>query len=129
MRFKQGGSLGGVQGEFYSAGLAGSFAGVVGHTKSGSYGIEGRRWYGKIAKSLTKLTKKDSFGWGPTTQMAFEQQKKVIVTTLVMRLQNFSQPFEIECDASGKGIGAVLMQNQHPIAYFSKALSKRNLVK
>ena len=61
--------------------------------------------------------------------MAFEQLKKAIVTAPVLRLPDFCQPFEIECDASFKGIGAVLMQNQHPIAYFSKALSERNLAK
>ena len=81
------------------------------------------QWYGKIAKPLTELTKKDNFEWGPAAQMAFEQLKKVIVTTPVLRLPNFSQPFEIEYDASSKGIGVVLMQNQHPIAYYSKALS------
>ena len=85
--------------------------------------------YGKIAKPLPELTKKDSFKWGPAAQMAFEQLKKAIVTAPVLRLPDFCQPFEIECDASFKGIGAVLMQNQHPIAYFSKVLSERNLAK
>ena len=50
-----------------------------------------------------------------------------MVATLVLQLPDFSQPLEIECDASGKGIGDVLMQNRHPIAYFSKALSEWSL--
>lgn len=33
----------------------------------------------------------------------------------------------VETDASGTGIGTVLMQNSHPIAYLSKVLSPRNL--
>jgi hypothetical protein len=60
---------------------------------------------------------------------AFETLKRVVVQAWVLTLQDFNQPFEIECDASGRGVGAVLMQNKRPIAYFSKALSKNNLSK
>jgi hypothetical protein len=48
--------------------------------------------------------------------------KKVMSTCLVLSLPYFSQPFILECDASGEGIGAVLMQNRHPIAYESQKL-------
>ncbi|KAE9602910.1 putative nucleotidyltransferase, Ribonuclease H [Lupinus albus] len=85
--------------------------------------------YGKIAKPLTELTKKEGFNWNPTALEAFDELKRVMTQAPVLTLPNFSQPFEIECDASGKGIGAVLMQNRHPIAYFSKALSPNNLSK
>ena len=82
--------------------------------------------YGCIAKPLTALTKKDNFQWNQETQLAFEQLKQAIVTDSVLHLPDFTQPFEVECDASCSGIGAVLMQ---PIAYFSKALSDRNIAK
>jgi hypothetical protein len=42
-------------------------------------------------------------------------------------LLDFSQPFHIETDASGNGVGVVLLQNGHPLAFLSKPLSPRNL--
>jgi hypothetical protein len=45
--------------------------------------------------------------------------KDAITRASVMALPNFAQPFVIECDASGLGIGAILMKNRRPIAYIS----------
>ncbi|KAH1034725.1 hypothetical protein GYH30_054917 [Glycine max] len=85
--------------------------------------------YGKLAKPLTEMTKKDNFKWGKETSTAFTQLKTVMTTPPVLALPNFSIPFEVECDAAGRGIGAVLMQNRQPVAFFSKALSDGNLSK
>ncbi|KAD5960575.1 hypothetical protein E3N88_12047 [Mikania micrantha] len=85
--------------------------------------------YGSIARPLTDLTKKDAFQWTPTAQRAFDLLKNGLITALVLALLNFTVPVVVECDASGRGIGAVLMQHNRPIAYFSKALSDRNLSK
>jgi hypothetical protein len=68
------------------------------------------------------LTNKGAFKWNPEKHATFEKMKKVMSTCPVLALPDFTQPFTIECDASRVGIGAVLMQNRHPIVYESRKL-------
>ncbi|KAH9698410.1 hypothetical protein KPL71_024002 [Citrus sinensis] len=84
--------------------------------------------YGKIAAPLTDMLKQDSFTWSPTTEAAFDELRQAMASTPVLALPNFTKPFSIECDASGRGIGAVLMQEGHPLAYISKGLSRKNQI-
>lgn len=77
--------------------------------------------FGKIAKPLTELTEKEGFHWNAKVNVAFEELKRVVTTAPVLVYPNFYLPFEIECDASERGVGALLMRQQRPVAYFSKA--------
>jgi hypothetical protein len=63
------------------------------------------------------LTKKGAFQWTEEAQQTFEKMKEVMSTCPVLDLLDFSQPFVLECDTSGVGIGAVLMQGGHPIVF------------
>jgi hypothetical protein len=79
--------------------------------------------YGSISKSLSDLLKKGAlYAWTLHLQESFDALKQALITAPVLALPDFSKSFTIETDASDKGIGAVLMQNGHPIAYLSKAL-------
>jgi hypothetical protein len=82
--------------------------------------------YGIIAKPLTRLLTKKGFCWNDAAQQAFDMLKRAMVNTPVLALHDFDRPFAIETDACDTGIGAVLTQDSHPIAYFSKALGVRN---
>jgi hypothetical protein len=85
--------------------------------------------YGKIAAPLMTLLKKNSFTWTPAAAQAFQTLKTAMCTTLVLSLPDFTKPFALECDASGKGIGIVLMQEGRSLHFTSKQLSERNLGK
>ncbi|KAD7117361.1 hypothetical protein E3N88_04629 [Mikania micrantha] len=85
--------------------------------------------YGIIARPLTALTKKDGFKWNEAADVAFNKLKQALISAPVLRLPDFSQPFVVECDASSDGVGAILIQEDHPIAYFSKGFSLINRLK
>jgi hypothetical protein len=65
--------------------------------------------YGRIAAHLTTLTKKDAFSWTPKATKAFEQLKEVMCKAPILTTPDFTKTFIVECDASGNGIGVVLM--------------------
>ncbi|XP_015969943.1 uncharacterized protein LOC107493360 [Arachis duranensis] len=79
--------------------------------------------YASLASPLTDLLKRDAFQWSSVAAHAFESLKNAITSEPVLALPNFDQPFIVETDASSTGIGAVLLQDKHPIAFFSKKLS------
>ncbi|KAF7144954.1 hypothetical protein RHSIM_Rhsim04G0143300 [Rhododendron simsii] len=82
--------------------------------------------YSRMCSPLHYLLKKDSFVWTPAATTAFLQLKTAMTSTPVLALPNYSKAFVVESDASGTGLGAVLIQDGHPIAYWSKGISTRD---
>ena len=78
--------------------------------------------YGILAKPLTNLLKKKLFQWDQAADTAFQQLKTVMTQTPVMALPNFDIPFVVETNACATRVCAVLMQQDRPIAFLSKAL-------
>ncbi|GJR00292.1 putative reverse transcriptase domain-containing protein [Tanacetum coccineum] len=82
--------------------------------------IEG---FSKIAKSMTKLTQKGvKFDWGDKAEASFQLIKQKFCSAPILALLEGSEDFIIYCDASIKGLGAVLMQREKVIAYASSQL-------
>lgn len=67
------------------------------------------RDYGKLARPLTDIKKKDKFKWGPKEEQALELLKKKVAFVPVLALPDCSKEFVIESDASGNGLGVVLL--------------------
>ncbi|GJR28453.1 putative reverse transcriptase domain-containing protein [Tanacetum coccineum] len=82
--------------------------------------IEG---FSKIAKSMTKLTQKGiKFDWGEKEEDAFQLIKQKLCSAPILALLKGSEDFVVYCDASHKGLGAVLMQREKVITYASRQL-------
>ncbi|GKA88461.1 reverse transcriptase domain-containing protein [Tanacetum coccineum] len=82
--------------------------------------IEG---FSKIAKPMTELTQKNQkFDWGEEQEEAFQLLKQKLCAAPILALPEGSEDFVVYCDASIKGLGAVLMQRMKVIAYASRQL-------
>ncbi|KAF7802029.1 Transposon Ty3-I Gag-Pol polyprotein [Senna tora] len=78
-----------------------------------------------IEDIIAQMLHEDGFVWSEGASQAFDNLKVVVTTAPVLVLLDFAKPFVIDTDASGVGVGAVLSQNELPIAFFSKKISSR----
>jgi hypothetical protein len=75
------------------------------------------RDFSTIAAPLHGLTRnRVPFQWGPAQQYAFDALKSKLTQAPLLQLPDFEKTFEFECDASGIGIGGVLIQGGKPVA-------------
>ncbi|GJX71159.1 putative reverse transcriptase domain-containing protein [Tanacetum coccineum] len=79
--------------------------------------------FSKIAKPMTELTQKNQkFDWGEEQEEAFQLLKQKLCVARILALPEGSEDFVVYCDASIKGLGAVLMQRMKVIVYASRQL-------
>jgi hypothetical protein len=96
-----------------------SFLGLAGYYRRF---IEG---FSKISKPMIELLEKSkTFEWTPRCEASFQELEKRLTTTPVLTMPDIEKLFSIYCDASGQGLGCVLMQDSHVVVYGSRQLRK-----
>jgi hypothetical protein len=79
--------------------------------------------FSRIAKPMTELLKKGvKFDWGQKCEDSFHTLRRHLTTTPVLAQRDNTKSFDVYCDATGTGLGCVLMQDNQVIAYASRAL-------
>jgi hypothetical protein len=96
-----------------------SFLGLAGYYRRFIKG------FSQISMPMTELLAKgNTFEWMPRRETSFQELKKRLTTTPVLTMPDMEKPFSIYCDASSQGLGCVLMQDGHVVAYASRQLRK-----
>jgi hypothetical protein len=105
-------SVGDIQSFF---GLAGYYQRVI-------------KGFSKIAKPMTELLEKDKkFKWMLAYEASFQELRKQLTTAPILVMPDMEKSFSIYFDASGQGLGCVLMQDGHMVAYASRQLRKHEM--
>jgi hypothetical protein len=81
---------------------------------------------GTIAAPLMALLKKECFAWDNAATAAFSALKAAVTSAPVLAKPDFSKAFTVECNASTFGFGAVLVQEGHPVVFFSRLVAPRH---
>jgi hypothetical protein len=80
-------------------------------------------YFSRVAKPMTKVLKKGvKFVWDEDCEKAFHTLRAHLTTAPILAQPDNTKPFDVYCDASGIGLGCVLMQDNRVIAYASRAL-------
>jgi hypothetical protein len=96
-----------------------SFLGLAGYYQRF---IEG---FLKISKPMTELLEKDkNFKWTPACEASFQELKMRLTSAPILVMPDMEKSFSIYYDASSQGLGCVLMQDFHVVAYASRQLRK-----
>ena len=76
-----------------------------------------------ILQPITSLTGKGPFVWTDACQKAFQEMKSVMAADALLVYPDHNKPFHIETDASDYQLGAVIKQDNRPVAYYSRKLN------
>ena len=77
-----------------------------------------------LAPLTTLVSKNEAFVWGQEQQNAFEEMKRVISKETLLTFPDFNKEFHIYTDASNTQLGAVIMQEGKPLAFYSRKMNK-----
>lgn len=76
-----------------------------------------------LTEPLRELLKTDEWTWGTAQEESMTMIKRLLTSKPILRYFDVSADVELQVDASKSGLGAVLLQNGHPVSYASRALT------
>ena len=82
-----------------------------------------------ILAPLTKLSGKSNkkYQWTEEHTKAFEEAKRMVMGEALLAYPDFSKPFHVFTDASDYQLGGVIMQNNKPLAFYTRKLNKAQM--
>ena len=81
----------------------------------------------ELIREPTNKKKRPKFVWGEQQQKAFNNLKKIVSCNICLAYPDFNSVFEIYTDASKKQLGTVIVQNNWPLAFYSRNLNPAQL--